>query len=145
MSTHNICFRWEIRKLSCGYPLLSVAMIYNNICCAAMFWFHTNLSHGYLRHVKHVSTANDWTKWTQYILFHQETPVVFHTNLFVHCIPPRITMELTMQIFPQSTRQKCSRLLQNEKKLGFLRLRLSVLLIKAATFCKYCRSRWDSS
>ena len=26
MSTHNICFRQEIRKLLCGYPLLSVAM-----------------------------------------------------------------------------------------------------------------------
>ena len=27
MSTHNICFRREIRKILCGYPLLSVAMI----------------------------------------------------------------------------------------------------------------------
>ena len=26
MSTHNICFPGEIRKLLCGYPLLSVAM-----------------------------------------------------------------------------------------------------------------------
>ena len=26
MSTHNICFRGEIRKI-CGYPLLSVAMV----------------------------------------------------------------------------------------------------------------------
>ena len=26
MSTHNICFCGEIRKISCGYPLLSVAM-----------------------------------------------------------------------------------------------------------------------
>ena len=26
MSTHNICFCGEIRKLLCGYPLLSVAM-----------------------------------------------------------------------------------------------------------------------
>ena len=26
MSTHNICFRGEIRKIICGYPLLSVAM-----------------------------------------------------------------------------------------------------------------------
>ena len=26
MSTHNICFRLEIRKIICGYPLLSVAM-----------------------------------------------------------------------------------------------------------------------
>ena len=26
MSTHNICFRREIRKILCGYPLLSVAM-----------------------------------------------------------------------------------------------------------------------
>ena len=26
MSTHNICFPREIRKIICGYPLLSVAM-----------------------------------------------------------------------------------------------------------------------
>ena len=26
MSTHNICFRGEIRNILCGYPLLSVAM-----------------------------------------------------------------------------------------------------------------------
>ena len=26
MSTHNICFHGEIRKILCGYPLLSVAM-----------------------------------------------------------------------------------------------------------------------
>ena len=26
MSTHNICFRQEVRKIICGYPLLSVAM-----------------------------------------------------------------------------------------------------------------------
>ena len=29
MSTHNICFRGEIRKILCGYPLLSVAMVVN--------------------------------------------------------------------------------------------------------------------
>ena len=29
MSTHNICFRREIRKILCGYPLLSVAMLRN--------------------------------------------------------------------------------------------------------------------
>ena len=27
MSTHNIYFRGEIRKILCGYPLLSVAMM----------------------------------------------------------------------------------------------------------------------
>ena len=26
MSTHNICIRREIRKILCGYPLISVAM-----------------------------------------------------------------------------------------------------------------------
>ena len=30
MSTHNICFRREIRKILCGYPLLSGAM-YNMV------------------------------------------------------------------------------------------------------------------
>ena len=28
MSTHNICFRGKIRKILCGYPLLSIAMGY---------------------------------------------------------------------------------------------------------------------
>ena len=32
MSTHNICFRGEIRKILCGYPLLSVAMI--SVCAS---------------------------------------------------------------------------------------------------------------
>ena len=27
MSTHNICFCGEIRKILCAYPLLSVAMV----------------------------------------------------------------------------------------------------------------------
>ena len=27
MSTHNICFRQEIRRILCGYPLLSVSMV----------------------------------------------------------------------------------------------------------------------
>ena len=27
MCTHNICFCQEIRKILCGYPLLSVAML----------------------------------------------------------------------------------------------------------------------
>ena len=30
MSTHNICFRGEIRKILCRYPLLSVAMIFTS-------------------------------------------------------------------------------------------------------------------
>ena len=32
MLTHNICFHGEIRKILCGYPLLSVAMIYGKMC-----------------------------------------------------------------------------------------------------------------
>ena len=35
MSTHNICFRGEIRKILCGYPFLSVAMISPQKC---MLW-----------------------------------------------------------------------------------------------------------
>ena len=31
MSTRNICFRREIRKILCGYPLLSVAMPQNPV------------------------------------------------------------------------------------------------------------------
>ena len=40
MSTHNICFRREVRKILCGYPLLSVAMttplhLQQNIYCGS--------------------------------------------------------------------------------------------------------------
>ena len=31
MSTHNICIHWKIRKILCGYPLLSVAMADNKM------------------------------------------------------------------------------------------------------------------
>ena len=31
MSTHNVCFHQEIRKIFCGYPLLSVAMKFLDI------------------------------------------------------------------------------------------------------------------
>ena len=34
---HNICFRQEIRKILCGYPLLSVAMWIVSLCCASKF------------------------------------------------------------------------------------------------------------
>ena len=35
MSTHNIYFRGEIRKILCGYPLLSVAM---TACMRRLIW-----------------------------------------------------------------------------------------------------------
>ena len=35
MSTHNICFSREIRKILCGYPFLSVAMSTPKICSGA--------------------------------------------------------------------------------------------------------------
>ena len=31
MRSHNICFHQEIRKILCGYPLLSVAMENYNV------------------------------------------------------------------------------------------------------------------
>ena len=44
MSTNNICFHGEIRKILCGYPLLSVAMpkvwlmeILKNTSCFSSF------------------------------------------------------------------------------------------------------------
>ena len=48
MSTHNICFHREIRKI-CGYPLLSVAMdtviyicmLMNRECPDQTAWIHT--------------------------------------------------------------------------------------------------------
>ena len=36
MSTHNICFRQEIRKILCGYPLLSVAMLNDSKCAVSL-------------------------------------------------------------------------------------------------------------
>ena len=36
MSTHNICISQEIRKILCGYPLLSVAMI--RVCLFVVFF-----------------------------------------------------------------------------------------------------------
>ena len=40
MSTHNICFHQEIRKILCGYPLLSVAMkfCYKNMALDKMLF-----------------------------------------------------------------------------------------------------------
>ena len=41
MSTHNICFCGEIRKILCGYPLLSVAMgqlVAKLHVCAQVSW-----------------------------------------------------------------------------------------------------------
>ena len=40
MSTHNICLNGEIRKILCGYPLLSVAMAICTLdvsCCTPMY------------------------------------------------------------------------------------------------------------
>ena len=39
MSTHNICFCGEIRKILCGYPLLSVAMCHKIILYYSMDQF----------------------------------------------------------------------------------------------------------
>ena len=44
MSTHNICFRGEIRKILCGYPLLSVAMqLFSKTCLLIPIWYSTQL------------------------------------------------------------------------------------------------------
>ena len=40
MNTYNIRFHGEIRKILCGYPLLSVAMeIYSSIVCSDIYLF----------------------------------------------------------------------------------------------------------
>ena len=46
MSNHNICFRGEIRKILCGYPLLSVAMhdaILSEMLCLSTFCVYLEL------------------------------------------------------------------------------------------------------
>ena len=37
MSTHNICFCEKIRKILCGYPLLSIALEW--MCCGVCVLF----------------------------------------------------------------------------------------------------------
>ena len=39
MSTHNICFHGEIRKILCGYPLLSAAvdLVISYTVCSGIF------------------------------------------------------------------------------------------------------------
>ena len=39
MSSRNICFNGDIRKLSCGYPVLSAAVTSNNIICGIKLFF----------------------------------------------------------------------------------------------------------
>ena len=38
MSTHNICFRGDIRKILCGYPLLSVATVSSQLSYQYMYY-----------------------------------------------------------------------------------------------------------
>ena len=42
MSTHNVCFHGEIRKILCGYPLLSVAI--SKIQSTGKYWENTGLT-----------------------------------------------------------------------------------------------------
>ena len=49
MSTHNICFRREIRKILCGYPLLSVAMqvvypVFHTLVIHFPLYVHTSVN-----------------------------------------------------------------------------------------------------
>ena len=45
MSTHNICFCREIRKILCGYPLLSVAMTYLIVLSLSLVWIFPVLAY----------------------------------------------------------------------------------------------------
>ena len=53
MSTNNICFHREIRKILCGYPLLSVAMIFLqfSIKCICCTWVLIRTSNEYPQHM----------------------------------------------------------------------------------------------
>ena len=43
MSTHNICFHREIRKIICGYPFLSVELYAMDLrFCGLCFFFLTH-------------------------------------------------------------------------------------------------------
>ena len=54
MSTHNICFHGEIRKILCGYPLLSVARVRVFSVCATSYDTGTK-SEGH-QHCSHKNT-----------------------------------------------------------------------------------------
>ena len=48
MSTHNVCFCGEIRKILCGYPLLSVAMAgFYAVSLTLLFYFSLLNYHKY--------------------------------------------------------------------------------------------------
>ena len=63
MSTHNIRFRGEIRKILCGYPLLSVAM--KNMLWYSLEALHQVMSTTYVFVEKKISIF--WLKKKKYI------------------------------------------------------------------------------
>ena len=78
MSTHNICFHREIRKILRGYPLLSVAMIYTRgivkdeylVIILVKFSpiLHKNMYCGYSLEASHRGTSNEYNS----MCFHRE-------------------------------------------------------------------------
>ena len=70
MSTHNICFQEEIRKILCGFPILSGALTYETLLISS----HNVCFHGKIRKVSIIS----WLKNVVYL------KLWFTSSLFVN-------------------------------------------------------------
>ena len=78
MSTHNICFRREIRKIICGYPLLSVAMV--NISWSSIpYKFQMYLHFSVLTSFLHIFVSR------LYKSLPREPSISSHVSLYPHC------------------------------------------------------------
>ena len=100
MSTHNICFRREIRKILCGYPLLSVAMhTYYKIWTSPSYY------------------VSEWPKTAGWVVDSEDqdqTPHYAASYLCLHCllwpVCPSTLVEMVIQhtlIFDTKYIQKC--------------------------------------
>ena len=75
MSTHNICFRREIRKILCGYPLLSVALI------CIMIQYHHKTYHDIYRYTDNIAPIIQTTPFTPTL--DTTTKICYNENLTV--------------------------------------------------------------
>ena len=100
MSTHNICFHREIRKILCGYPLLSVAMhTYYKIWTSPFYY------------------VSEWPKTAGWVVDSEDqdqTPHYAASYLCLHCllwpVCPSTLVEMVIQhalIFDTKYIQKC--------------------------------------
>ena len=88
MSTHNICFPGEIRKILCGYPLLSVAMtcvIYNAFFFFFFFFFFSAWSTISRCNVLPSSKNTDGKIYFFFVTYHNMHSWIFLQNAGPRC------------------------------------------------------------